>query len=284
MPPPSAVDQRTGKLGEETDAFEQKSPGNSTIVVGIKVLLEVSRMSGPASLSEIKVAAGMSASRAYRYLVSLTETGLLQQDPENGKYDLGPTAIEIGIAAMGRVDAIRLASDVMRTLTNKVNMVTILSVWGSNGATVIRWEYGRLDLAIRVREGLNLSLVSTATGRIFLAHMEREDLEPVLDRDLRGWNAIAAAGDRLDKKSLVAIGADVRQSGMSVTLGLRTPETGAIAAPIFDHTGRLRMALSLVGLVGTFDADPNAEPARELRAAAIRLSRLLGWDARRAEA
>ena len=34
----------------------------------------------------------MSPSRAYRYLRSLVDGGLLQQDRDSGRYDLGPGA------------------------------------------------------------------------------------------------------------------------------------------------------------------------------------------------
>ena len=216
----------------------------------------------------------MSISRAYRYLTSLTQTGLLRHELETGKYDLGPAAIELGIAAMARVDMIRVASDVMRNLTEQVHLVSILVVWGSNGPTVIKWEQGRLDLSVRIREGLNLPLPITASGRLFMTYLDAKEVQPLLDRDIKAWNT--SAKKKLDKKAIEAIRKDVRKHGMACTIGLRTPQTAAIAAPIFDADGRLSMTISLVGVVGTFDTSVDGVPARALKAATDRLSHMVG--------
>ncbi len=250
--------------------------GNRTIVIGVRLLQAVSRMNGPATLTEIAQRTGMSVSRAYRYLTSLTQTGLLQHELETGKYDLGPAAIELGIAAMARVDAIRLASDIMRELTEQVHLVSILCVWGSNGPTVIKWEQGRLDLAVRIREGLNLPLPITASGRLFMAYLDVGQVQPLLERDIKAWNATAPAKKRLDKKAIEAIRKDVLKHRMACATGLRTPQTAALAAPIFDQDGRLSMTITLVGVIGSFDTAFDGAPAQALRAATDRLSHMLG--------
>src|SRR5258706_9906817 len=145
-----------------------KEAGNRTLVTGVELLLAVSRMNESATLTQIAQRTGMQISRAYRYLTALNQTGLLHHDPATGKYDLGHAAIELGMAAMGRLDAVRLASDVMRRLTEEVSLVSILSVWGSNRPTAIKWEQGPLRLSARIREGVHLALPMTATGRVFL--------------------------------------------------------------------------------------------------------------------
>src|SRR5579862_2308312 len=75
-----------------------KEAGNRTLVTGVELLVAVSRMKDTATLTQIAQRTGMQISRAYRYLAALNETGLLQHDPTTGKYDLGPVAIELGMA------------------------------------------------------------------------------------------------------------------------------------------------------------------------------------------
>jgi DNA-binding IclR family transcriptional regulator len=276
MPQGPATVRRKSSLPGRPGTRDPMDAGNRTIVIGVRLLQAVSRMNGPATLTEIAQRTGMSISRAYRYLTSLTQTGLLQHEAETGKYDLGPAAIELGLAAMARVDMIRVASDVMRNLTEEVNLVSILVVWGSNGPTVIKWEQGRLDLSVRIREGLNLPLPITASGRLFMTYLDAKEVQPLLERDLKAWNAGAPAKKKLDKKAIEAIRKDVRKHGMACNSGLRTPHTAAIAAPIFDADGRLSMTISLVGVIGTFDLDFDGAPARALKAATDRLSRMVG--------
>jgi DNA-binding IclR family transcriptional regulator len=272
---PATVRKKTSLRGRPSTR-DPLDAGNRTILIGVRLLQSVARMREPATLTEIAQRTDMSVSRAYRYLTSLAQTGFLQQDPATGKYDLGSAAIELGTAAMARVDAIRLASDAMRDLTEEIHLVSILCVWGSNGPTVIKWEQGPLDLAVRIREGLNLPVPITAAGRLFLTYLPEKDLRPVLERDIRAWNANATSRQKLSAKSLESLRAEVRKQGLSRAIGLRTPHTAALAGPVFDGSGRLTMTISILGVAGSFDTDYDSAPARALKAATERLTRTLG--------
>ena len=251
-----------------------KEAGNRTLVTGVELLLALSRMNDAATLTQIAQRTGMQISRAYRYLTALNQTGLLRHDETTGKYDLGPAAIELGMAAMGRLDAVRLASDALRRLTEAVDMVSIMSVWGSNGPTVIKWEQGRLDLSVRIREGLNLPLPITATGRVFLAYLDPADTKKLLESDLRAWNA--RGGKTLDRKAIETVRREVLRHGLACTLGMRTQHMGALAAPVFEQGGRLAMVVALIGVVGSFDSSLDGRPAGALKDTTERLSRMLG--------
>jgi DNA-binding IclR family transcriptional regulator len=272
----TAITRRKTSLRGRPSTRDPLDAGNRTILIGVRLLQAVARMREPATLTEIAQHTDMSVSRAYRSLTSLAQTGFLQQDPATGKYDLGPAAIELGTAAMARVDAIRLASDVMRDLTEETHLVSILCVWGSNGPTVIKWEQGQLDLSVRIREGLNLSVPITAAGRLFMTYLPDKDLKPVLERDVKAWNTSAPARQKLSAKSVDALRAEVRKQRLGRAIGLRTPHTAALAAPVFDGSGRLQMTISLLGVAGSYNTDYDGAPARALKAATERLTRTLG--------
>jgi DNA-binding IclR family transcriptional regulator len=250
--------------------------GNRSTLVALNLLKAVAEMRAPATLTEISETTGMAISRAYRYLTSMAQTGFVQHDPATGKYDLGLASLQLGVAAMARVDAVRYAGDVMRSLTEEAQLVSILCVWGSNGPTVIKWERGRLEMAVHTQEGLNLSLPITAAGRVFMTYLEEGQVAPVLRRDLRAWNASAPANRRITDKMLDTIRKEVRGLGIARTTGLRTPNVAALAAPVFDQQGRLVMAISLVGVIGTIDMSIASNAARKLKAATEKLSRMLG--------
>lgn len=268
-------DSRRRKTGRPSLRSPEEA-SNRTIGVGLQLLQAMARMDAPATLTEIAQTAGMSVTRTSRYLMSLTLNHFLQLDRTTGEYDLGPAAIELGMAAMGRIDAVRLASDLIRTLTEKTGLVSILSVWGSNGPTVIKWEQGRLDLAIRIREGLNLSVVITAAGRIFLAYYDAAELQPILQRDLKSWNGSAPPAQRLTLKDVEVLKREILHHGLAEASGLRNIAMAAIAVPVFGRDKRLAMSLTLAGIVGSFDNSYAGKPARELKATAEKVSRMLG--------
>ena len=129
----------------------QSAAGNRSVVVGVHLLKTIATLQGPALLGEIAKAAGLSASRTHRFLAGLIQTGLVEQNDNTGRYDLGSTIVELGLIALGRTDAIKLGSDALATLTERTGLVSLMSTWGSNGPTLVKWEPGRLQTAVRLR-------------------------------------------------------------------------------------------------------------------------------------
>lgn len=254
---------------------------NSTVIVGINLLQIIANSSRPETLTQIARRANLTISRTHRYLKSLTQSKFLKRDSETGKYTIGMAAIELGLAALSNIDALHLASDIMRNLSRETGFVSTLSVWGSNGPTVIKSEDADFDVAVRVRVGINLSLPITAVGHIFLAYPPSDEVQATLKHDLDAWNASAAKGKKITGKSLEKIRTEVLKKGLSAAVGLRNPSIAALAAPVFGENNQLKMCLALIGVIGNFDADYSGVTAQKLKASAQRLSEYLGGDASR---
>lgn len=252
--------------------------GSSTLLMGIELLKTIARMPDPASLSDIARHVGWPVSRVHRYVTTLVKTGLLSYSQRTGRYGLGTAAVEIGAAAMSKTDALQIASDIMRELTAYTSLVSVLAVWGSHGPTVVRWEVGRLEAAIHVREGINLSLVTTAAGQIFLAFLEPHEIAAELERDVQAWNSKAPPTKHYTKVKVKALRDAVRKRGLARAVGMRNTIVAALSAPVFNREG-LVMSLTLTGIQGSFDNSFDGEPARHLRETADKISMLLGGSA-----
>lgn len=249
--------------------------GVRTLLMGITLLKAIARLPEPANLSEIARRTQLPVSRAHRYLTTLVQSGMLAVDPATGLYSLGPAAIELGATAMSNTDALQIATNVMRNLTARTSLVSLVSVWGSNGPTVVRWEQGSLEAVVRVREGINLSMLITAAGQIFLAYLDPQIVAVQLERDLRAWNRTAPKAQRFTAEKVRELRESVRRRGIACAIGIRNPLVAAISAAVFDRSG-LIMSLTLTGIKGTFDTADDGEPARRLKEAAREISNLLG--------
>ena len=269
--PAQAAARRPGRPATR----DPESAGSSTLLMGIELLKAIARLPGSASLSDIARHVGWPVSRVHRYVTTLVQTGLLSHAPHTGHYGLGPSAIEIGVAAMSKTDALQIASDLMRELTARTSLVSVLAVWGTHGPTVVRWEVGRLEAAIRVREGINLSLVTTAAGQIFLAFLDPHESAAQLERDIHAWNSTAPAAKQYTKPKVKALRESVRKRGLARAVGMRNPQVAALSAPIFDRSG-LVMSLTLTGIEGAFDSSFGGEPAQRLTETANKTTMLLG--------
>lgn len=248
--------------------------GIRSIVVGVKLLNTLAALGRPAALSEIATAAGMSPTRTHRYLLGLAGTRLVEQNTVSGRYDLGSQIVELGVTALGRVDAVRMATDTLAGLSERTRLASLICVWGTNGPTVIRWEQADLASAVRIREGRNLSLLRSASGRVFLAYEKAATVLPFVKRELATWTA--AQGKAMNPKQVETLRNEVRHMGLGRNIGEEGSSLAALSAPVFDANGRLALCVTIISSLGSFSPDYDGPEAKALKAAAADLSRRLG--------
>jgi DNA-binding IclR family transcriptional regulator len=254
---------------------EPDQVGNSTILVGLNLLKAIASSPRPETLTQISKRVALSISRTSRYLKSLTKAEFLEYNLDTGTYVLGSAAVELGLASISNMDAFKPALEVMGKLTKSTGLASTLSVWGSNGPTVVRSTDSGLPNSARVKVGTHLPLPITAVGRIFLTFMPVEETRAILKRDVAAWNAAAPSNKRISMAAIAEIKKKARKHGVISAVGMRNPAVAALAAPVFDDTGRIRLCIALTGIIGVFDARLTGEPARQLKARSQELSRTL---------
>jgi hypothetical protein len=78
--------------------------GGPSREVGGQLLQVLTDADGPMMLRDLAGSAGMSAAKAHPYLVSFMQLGLIEQDRATGRYELGPLALQMGLASMRRLN------------------------------------------------------------------------------------------------------------------------------------------------------------------------------------
>ena len=267
------------RLRSKTDTTLPRH-GNRSIVVGVALLNVIAKLGKPASLSEIATAAAMSPTRTHRYLLGLVRTRLVDHNSSTGRYDLGSQIIELGVAALGRVDAVRFGIEALAGLTEETRHASLICVWGTNGPTVIRWEQAGLMSAVRVREGRTLSLLRSASGRVFLAFMPQAATDPFVAKEIETWNSSYPNKQAFTPSRLEKLRAEVVAQGMAQGIGEQSADLAALAAPVFDATGKIALCVTLISTIGSLDTSYDGAPAVALRKVTDALSRSLGAGAR----
>ena len=251
----------------------KSSHGVQSLEIGIGVLKVLVESGSALMLKEIAAAADMPASKAHRYLVSLVRSGLVQQDRENSKYDLGPLANPLGLAAVDRLDRVKLGLNSISQLRDLTNETTALSVWGEFGPVMVRWERPHRPITVNVITGNTVSLLATSTGRLFAAWMPAELVRPLLERELQ-------LGRSTQFKTLAQVERvlqQVRADGYSfVQDSDYSSRVLGLAAPVFNFKNNISMAVSIVGVEGISDLGPRSLALTELLQATAALSKRLG--------
>jgi DNA-binding IclR family transcriptional regulator len=245
--------------------------GIQSVEIGVRLLRALGDADGAMTLKDLAARAGMPASKAHRYLVSFGRSGLVAQDPVTGRYDLGALALTLGLAALGRVSAAKVGAWAAATLRDRVGETVLIAVWGDRGPTIIGWEESSKPVTVNVRVGSVMPLLTSATGRAFLAHIPEARTRGFVDAELRNAKAQRRASVDLDR-----VIDDVCRHGLGRVDGDMLPGVSALAAPVFDHTGKIAFALTALGPQGVFDSSWNGPIAAAIKNVAAEAGARLG--------
>lgn len=247
--------------------------GIQSVEVGARLLQALVAAPRAQMLRDLAAAARMPPAKAHRYLVSLARIGLIEQQAETGLYDLGPFALELGLSAVARLEPVTAAGPVLLELREQIEQTVALAVWGNEGATIVRWLGADTPVSASLRVGSVLPLTRSATGGVFLAFLPRETTAPLLKKEL---DANVRKGLQPDSQEEVERWiAQSRRHGYARTSDF-IPGIGGIAAPVFDHTGSMTLALVALGYTKPFEAQIE-KIAAAVTGKAEAISRRLGW-------
>lgn len=246
---------------------------------GMAVLKALAALGGRASLTLLAGAVQESPAKVHRYLVSLMEAGLVNQDTATQQYYLGLESLLLGLAAMRQADPIRMAEASLVRLREELEVTCFVAVMGNKGPTIVRFEEPGLPVTVNVRVGSVMPLLWSATGRALLATLDESAVRALalseLDSAPPERRALLDADDPIGQlqRSVLAAGcACVRDTNL--------PGISAVAAALYDYTGRPRAVLTALGATGGFDASVDGPIAQAVRREAQAISQLLGYAAK----
>ena len=267
---------------DTTPDGDKARAGIQSVEVGFALLDVLAQAPGPLMLRDLASAAGMSAAKAHRYLVSFQRLNLVVQDA-NTRYELGPATLRLGLATLSRLDAVKLARERLPTLMDQTGHTLALAVWGNRGPTLVHWQETPLAMPVSLRLGDVMPLLSSATGRCFAAFIGHGG---AADKALPMIEAELALARKLGRSDLPSTPAQVqamliesRAQGLGRVVNVLLPGISGLCAPVFDSDGHLVLGVVSLGSSATLDVDWQGPVANALRAFAGQLSADLGWRA-----
>ncbi len=252
--------------------------GIQSVEFGGNILKLMAEAGRPLPLGELAKAAGMSASKARRYLISLSRLGMVEQDSATALYDLGWLSIRVGLAALSRRDIVRDSRPILRRLRDDINETVALVLWAFDGPTVAHFEEAdRGVLRVVAQIGTTLPLLSTAAGQIFAAYLPASMTKAMIDKERLGNPTLPYALTKpMEAAEVDATLGDVRQRGMARGIGKPVEGINALAAPVFRYDGDIAATIVALGYKNTLDVKWNGRIALALKSSAAELSRNLG--------
>jgi len=261
-------------------AGAKERAGIQSVEVGFALLEGLANAQGPLMLRDLAAAAQMSAAKAHRYLVSFQRLGLVVQDSATTRYELGSATLRLGLAALSRLDAVKMARERLPALIDATGHTTALAVWGNRGPTLVHWQETRV-MPVSLRLGDVMPLLSSATGRCFAAFGGRggaaDKAGPMIQQELAGIRKLGRRDLPSTPAQVQAMLQETRAQGLGRVVNALLPGISGFCAPVWDADGRLALGVVSLGSSATFDSAWDGPVAHSLRTFGQQLSADLGW-------
>lgn len=210
----------------------------------------------------------------YRLLESMQELGWVEQGLQRGHYRLGMKMFRLGATVTERMDEREAALPEMERLHDATGETVFLCVRRELEAVCIERIDGARVQILELRLGGRLPLHCGAAPRALLAFADESVWDEYLYKaPLTTYTTKTPNTPELVRATL----STDRDTGLvisdeDVTLGI-----AGIAAPIYDHTGAVRAAISMAGVVPAVLGEDRKRNEALVRDAARAVSRSLGY-------
>jgi len=284
-------EQPDGKAAMATVDTDRAQRGIQSIEVGGQLLRALVHHGRPMALKDLAREADMTAAKAHPYMVSFGRLGLIEQDRASGHYLLGPLALQLGLISLQQADPVHIATALIGQLAQQIGHTVALAVWGARGATIVRTAESPSPVHVNMRHGTVFSLTNTASGRVFAAYLDPAVVRAQLEDERQRQKQRKGAAEPAPPAGMPPVQPlpswsdferqcqEVRDHGISRSDGEVIEGVSAMAAPVFDHTGAIVLAVTAIGPAGIFHTAWDGEIARALKACAGTVSQRLGASA-----
>lgn len=281
----------TKESSETPDTDRAAQRGIQSIEVGGQLLRALVHHGRPMALKDLAREADMTAAKAHPYMVSFGRLGLIEQDRASGHYLLGPLALQLGLISLQQADPVHIATPLIGALAQQTGHTVALAVWGARGATIVRTAESPSPVHVNMRHGTVFSLTNTASGRVFAAYLDAGVVRQLLEEERQRQKQRKGAAEPAPPAGMPPVQPlpswsdferqleEVREHGISRSDGEVIEGVSAMAAPVFDHTGAIVLAVTAIGPTGIFHTAWDGDISRALKACAGTVSQRLGATA-----
>ncbi|MDC3414829.1 IclR family transcriptional regulator [Terrihalobacillus insolitus] len=195
-------------------------------------------------VTEIANQIDINKSSVYRILSTLAQYGYIEQEEEKGRYKLGYKFLEISTNLLDSIDLRSEARPYLLELEEETNEVIHLVVFDQDEVVYIEKLEGNETLRMHSKVGKRAPVHCTSVGKAILAHLPTSVVLDIMER-----SGMPAHTDKTitDKEAFLRELIEVKKRGYA--LDLEENEFGiiCIAAPIFNHLGKVTAAVSVSG-------------------------------------
>jgi len=245
----------------------------SSVATAIRLLKAFSEDEVEIGISALARRLGLAKSTVHRLAVTLVSEGLLEQDRENGKYQLGIALFRLGALVRRRMNVSNEARPYLFDLREKINESVHLAILDETEIMYVYNLEGTHAIRMRSDIGVRKPAYCTAEGQAILAFQSDDIIERVIAAGLTARTPKTITSAEKFIKEL----ATTRQRGCAIEDEESEIGMISIAAPIRDDSGDVVAAVGIAGPVTRLSKKSIATVMPHVIATADQVSVRLGY-------
>lgn len=251
------------------EAFKQANQSTQAV---FRIIETMAEHGYPIGVSDLARRVDMPRARVFRFLRTLLSIGYVSQDPQTEHYRLTLKLYHVGQAVADSTALVTEARPVLMRLRDDVQQSVSLSVIERDGVRILDLIRVETSVQIVLRPGALMLFHASAQGKIAMAYGDAEVWRQVRSAPLEPLTEHSCT----DVVRLQALVETVRARGWADAPQETLLGINALAAPVFDASGRLAATIAIVGLINNVTSPPAADLVEKVRAAADSISTRLG--------
>ncbi len=218
---------------------------------------------------------GQSPATVYRILVTLEGRGLVEFDPDEQLWHIGPRAFVIGARFLRRTSLVDRARPIMRKLMEITGETANLGIEKEGAVLFLSQVETHASIRAFFPPGTLSPMHASGIGKALLAYMDAERLERILTTtELQAFTPRTIIRPRTLRDDLAL----VRTLGFAVDNEEKNAGMRCIAAPVFDLNREAVAGISVSGPTSRVSAESVERLSRPVIDAAQHLTQAIGGD------
>lgn len=195
-------------------------------------------------LTDISAKLGLHKSTAYRLLSLLKKRGLIVSCPSSQLYSLGPGLVELAWVVLRQQDLRSVCHPYLERLRQATNETVNLNTRVGDQRVCVEELESEQNIKYSQTVGLAAPLHVGAPGKALLAFLPASELNALLGELPLTAITPSTLSDPERLRTELSI---VQMRGFAISIGERSPGASAVAAPIWNWSGRPVAAISVLG-------------------------------------
>ena len=226
--------------------MESTSPKGSrlsSVVAAVRVLKCFSEVESEIGISSLAKRLSLAKSTVHRLAATLTSEGLLEQNPETGRYRLGINLFVMGALVRRRLDVSNMSQPFLHALRERTGETVNLAVLNETNVLYLFNLESREAIRMRSYIGTLKPAFCTSEGRALVAFGGDDLIKQVLQAPL----IARTPQTKTEPTKLIKAFADVRAAGYAIDDEESEEGMRGMGAPLRDISGNVIASIGIGG-------------------------------------